>query len=64
MASNYEKARTALRVPDDYALAAMFAAGHPGDPDDLPKSVQEREKPSGRKPARELICEGAFGFGG
>ena len=61
---DYEKARTALRVHDDYAVAAMFAVGRPGDPDDLPKPVQEREKPSGRKPARELICEGAFGFGG
>jgi nitroreductase len=61
---DYEKARTALRVPDDYAVAAMFAVGHPGDPDELPKSAQEGEKPSNRKPVRELICEGAFGFGG
>jgi nitroreductase len=61
---DYEKARTALRVPEDYAVAAMFAVGRPGDPDDLPKLAQEREKPSGRKPARELICEGAFRFGG
>jgi len=45
-------------------VLAMFAVGRPGDPDDLPKPIQEREKPSGRKPARELICEGAFGFGG
>jgi nitroreductase len=48
---DYEKARIALRVPDDYAVAAMFAVGRPGDPDDLPTPVQEREKPSGRKPA-------------
>jgi hypothetical protein len=59
---DYEKARTALRVPEDYAVAAMFAVGRPGNPDDLPKPLQEREKPSGRKPVRELICEGAFGF--
>jgi nitroreductase len=59
---DFEKARTALRVPDDYAVAAMFAVGHPGDPNDLPKDMQEREKPSGRKPVREIICEGVFGF--
>jgi nitroreductase len=60
---DFEKARTALRVPDEYAVAAMFAVGRPGDPNNLPKDVQEREKPSGRKPARELICEGPFGYG-
>jgi nitroreductase len=59
---DFEKARTALRVPDDYAVATMFAVGRPGNLDDLPKPVQEREKPSGRKPAREFICEGAFAF--
>jgi nitroreductase len=61
---NYEKARTELRVPDDYAVAAMFAVGRPGNPDDLPESARAREKPSERKPVRELICEGEFGFGG
>jgi nitroreductase len=61
---DYEKARTTLRVPDDYAVAAMFAVGRPGDPTDLPQSAREREKPSGRKPVRELICEGAFAFSG
>jgi nitroreductase len=59
---DFEKARRVLRVPDDYAVAMMFAVGRPGDPDDLPKSAQEREKPSGRKPARELIGEGTFAF--
>jgi nitroreductase len=59
---DFEKARIVLRVPDDYAVVMMFAVGRPGNPDDLPKPAQEREKPSGRRPARELICEGAFGF--
>jgi nitroreductase len=59
---DYDKARTALNVPDDYAVAAMFAAGRPGDPNDLPQPMQEREKPSDRKPVGEIICEGAFRF--
>ena len=59
---DFAKARRVLRVPDDYAVATMFAVGRPGDPDELPQRAQEREKPSGRKPVREFIREGAFGF--
>lgn len=59
---DFAKARTVLRVPDDYAVATMFAVGRPGDPDELPQRAQEREKPSGRKPVREFICDGDFGF--
>jgi hypothetical protein len=49
-------------VPDDYAVAAMFAAGRPAEPDSLPEGLREREKPSGRKPVAEIICEGSFAF--
>ena len=59
---DFEKARTALGVPDNYAVAFMFAVGRPGDPGELPEPLREREIPSGRKPVRELICEGAFSF--
>jgi nitroreductase len=60
---DYEKARTTLNVPDDYAVAAMFAAGRPGEPSDLPEELRKREKPSDRKPVEEIICEGLFAFG-
>ena len=60
---DYDKARTALNVPDDYAVAAMFAAGWPGDPADLPQQLREREKPSDRKPVEQIICDGPFAFG-
>jgi nitroreductase len=60
---DYDKARAALNVPDDYAVAAMFAAGRPGDPSELSQQLQERENPSDRKPVRQIICEGPFGFG-
>jgi len=59
---NFEKARTDLSVPDDYAVCAMFAVGRPGDPAQLAPEMREREKPSPRKPVREIICEGKFGF--
>jgi nitroreductase len=59
---DFEKARTALSIPDDYSVCAMFAVGRPGDPDQLAPETREREKPSPRKPVREIICEGKFAF--
>jgi nitroreductase len=58
----FDKARTSLKVPDDFDVAAMFAAGRPAEPDTLPEPLREREKPSGRKPISEIICEGTFEF--
>jgi nitroreductase len=59
---DFDKARTALSVPDDYSVCAMFAVGRPGDPNQLEPEMREREKPSPRKPVREIICEGKFAF--
>lgn len=59
---DFEKARRELSIPDDYAVCAMFAVGRPGDPDQLPPEKREIEKPSPRKPLREIICEGKFAF--
>ena len=61
---DFDAARSVLRVPDDYAVVAMFAVGRPGDPADLPEQLRAREVPSGRKPLAETICEGPFGFAG
>ena len=59
---DFDKARTALGVPDDFDVAAMFAVGRPGDPAQLPEPLRQREKPSGRRPVKESICEGKFAF--
>jgi hypothetical protein len=59
---DFEKARTTLKVPDDYAVAAMFAVGRPGGLDTLPEKLRDREKPTDRKPVEQFICEGAFAF--
>jgi nitroreductase len=59
---DFNKARSSLSVPDDFAVAAMFAAGQPADPDVLPEQLREREKPSERKPLAQIICEGPFAF--
>ena len=55
-----DRARAALRVPDDYDVEAMVAVGHPGDPADLPEPLRQREAPSGRKPIAEIAREGGF----
>ena len=59
---DFEKARGVLRVPDHFAVAAMFALGRPGDPDQLPEDYRAMEVPSQRRPVKESICEGAFNF--
>jgi len=61
---DFEKARASLNVPDDFAVVAMFAVGRPAPVEVLPEKLREKEVPSDRKPVTELICEGAFAFGG
>lgn len=59
---DYEKARTALTIPADYQVEAMCVIGKPGDVSMLPKELQSREKPSGRKPLHEIVSQGVFSF--
>jgi len=59
---DFEKARVTLSVPADFAVAAMFAVGRPGNPDELPAQLREREVPSSRKPVRQIVSEGRFAF--
>lgn len=56
------RARKELEIPDDFEVEAMIAVGHPGDPDELPPELRERERPSGRRPIGELAREGKFSF--
>lgn len=55
-----ERAFAELNVPQGYRVEAAFAVGRLGDKATLPEKLQEREKPSGRKPLRELAIAGAF----
>ncbi len=55
-----ERAREELEVPKDYSVEAMVAIGKPGDPENLPDDLRERETPSDRKPVSEITIEGPF----
>jgi nitroreductase len=57
-----DRARTALSIPADYDVEAMIAVGRPGDPNDLPAELREREFPCGRKPIKDIAREGMFSF--
>jgi nitroreductase len=55
-----DKARTALRVPEDFSVEVVIAIGKQGDKSTLPPELQEREVPNPRQPLKELVQEGAF----
>ena len=57
---DYDKARTELRVPPEFAVECMIAIGKPGPKEKLPSELQEREFPNARRPIRETIAEGKF----
>lgn len=57
---DYDKAKKNLSIPDGYTVEAMCAVGNPGKVSDLPKDLQEREKPSERNPIESFIFEGTF----
>lgn len=61
---DYERARTAMSIPDEYQVEAMIAVGVPGDPDVLPEKLRKMEAPSDRRPLEQTICEGKFCFQG
>ncbi|MGD0584746.1 MAG: nitroreductase family protein [Oryzomonas sp.] len=57
---DYDRARTALNIPEDYQVEAMAAIGWPGRVEDLPEALQERETPNDRRKLAQTVCEGPF----
>lgn len=55
-----ERARTELRVPEEYAVQAAYAIGRRGDATLLPEELRAREVPSGRLPLAEIALPGGF----
>lgn len=59
---DYDKARTALKIPEDTDIECMVAVGKSGKKEDLPPMLQEKEVLSDRKKLSDTICEGPWGF--
>src|SRR5216110_1299277 len=57
---DYDRARTELRIPDDFQVEAMAAVGRPGPKELLPEKLQARESPNDRRKISESIFEGPF----
>jgi len=58
---DYERAKTELKIPDDFEIHAMIAIGRRGKPEDLPEKLREAETPNDRRPLREIVFNGSFG---
>ena len=57
---DYARARSALKIPEEYQIEAMAAVGRPAPIDVLPEKLQQRETPSDRRKLDQTICEGVF----
>ena len=57
---DYDKAKKALKIPDEYTILAMFAAGNPAPKETLAAELKEKETPSTRKKIEEFTMEGTF----
>jgi hypothetical protein len=56
-----EAARSAFGLDADLDLVSVLVLGFPGDPDDLPENLRERElNRSARKPLAEILHLGRF----
>jgi nitroreductase len=57
---DYDQARIALEIPDEFQVEAMAAVGRPGRVEELPAQLQAREIPNDRRPLAQSVCEGPF----
>ncbi|MDN3506328.1 MAG: nitroreductase family protein [Simkaniaceae bacterium] len=57
---DYEKARSALNIPEGHTVEAMAAIGKPAPKEALPEALQKMEEPSDRKPISEFAIPGPF----
>jgi len=59
---DYDRARTDLKIPDEFQIEAMAAVGKPGDKTALPEKLQKSESPNDRRKISASIREGPFSF--
>jgi nitroreductase len=58
---DYELARSSLNIPAGFTVEAMAAIGMPGNKEDLPDYLREREAPNDRRKLPETVFEGSWG---
>lgn len=57
---DFDKAASVLKMPEGFRVEAAIAIGKPGDKNQLPEGLREREMPNDRKPLSEVAFEGSF----
>lgn len=57
---DYDRARSELRIPEEFQVEAMAAVGRPGPKELLPEKLQARESPNDRRKVSESVFEGPF----
>ena len=57
---DYQKAKSALKVPDEFEVLAMFAIGKRAPKESLSPELLAKEVPSTRKKVSEFAFEGGF----
>jgi len=59
---DYDALKKALKIPDSYKVEALIAVGKAGNKEHLPQALKEKEKPSLRKPVKDIVAKGQFPF--
>ncbi|MFZ5351290.1 MAG: nitroreductase family protein [Bacillota bacterium] len=54
------KAKEALKIPEGFEVYAVIALGERDIPEVLSEKLREREKPSDRKPLKEIVFYGLY----
>lgn len=57
---DYDKAKVVAQFPEHFEVCAMIAVRKPGNPKDLSIDLQDREKPSDRRPIDQWVSRGKY----
>ena len=56
------KAREEFSIPEGFEPVAAIAVGYPGDPEDLPEDLRDKElAPRTRRPLEDFVFGGSWG---
>ncbi len=57
---DYERAKSQLKIPDEFQVEAMAAVGRPAPKETLPQEMQSSEVPSERRPLSQSVSAGIW----